>query len=305
LYLTVPAAIHFAVAMYSKMNIGTRHILPVYVFLTVLVAGAAWKFIERDRRWVYAIVLLLAFQVVSSLRTYPAYLAYANELVGGPSNTYKYLSDSNVDWGQQLMSTKRYLDAHGIKDCWFVYFAEGVVETSYYGIPCKPLPTADSLWVDKKIAPPPSIDGTVLISAGDLSGFEFGPGEHLNPYEQFKSLKPVAVIDYGVFVYQGHFDIPVAASIGHAQKAWDLLGANQPEQALAEAQKAAELAPQTVRGNTVLGDVLGALKRHDEARAAYSKALTLAKTVQPEFQLGAVEGLERKIAALSGGLAGQ
>jgi tetratricopeptide (TPR) repeat protein len=301
----VPAAIHFAVAMYSKMNIGTRHILPVYVFLTVLVAGAAWKFIERDRRWAYAVVLLLAFQAVSSLRTYPAYLAYANELVGGPSNTYKYLSDSNVDWGQQLKSTKRYLDAHGIKDCWFVYFAEGVVETSYYGIPCNPLPTADSLWGDKKIAPPPSIDGTVLISAGDLSGFEFGPGEHLNPYERFKSLKPVAVIDYGVFVYQGHFDIPVAASIGHAQRAADLLAANQREQALVEAQKAAELAPETVRSNMVLGDVLRALNRRDDARAAYSKALTLAKTVQPEFQIGAVEDLERKIAAMSGGVAGQ
>jgi hypothetical protein len=40
------------------------------------------------------------------------------------------------------------------------------------------------------------------MSAGVLSGFEFGPGP-LNPYEQFKQLKPEAVVDYGVFVYQG------------------------------------------------------------------------------------------------------
>jgi tetratricopeptide (TPR) repeat protein len=301
LFLTVPPAFHFLVAVNSTMNIGVRHILPVYAFLTVLLAGAAWKLIEKDRRWAYAVVFLLAFQAVSSARTYPAYLAYANELWGGPSNTYKYLTDSNVDWAQQLKSTKQYLDERGIKDCWFVYFAEGVVETSYYGIPCKPLPTMDSLWVDQKIAPPPSIDGTVLISAGDLSGFEFGAGPQLNPYEQFKSIKPTAVIDYGVFVYDGHFEIPIAASIGHAQKAWDLLGAKQPEQALIEAQTAAELAPDTVRANTVLGDALSALNRREEAQAAYAKALKLAKTVEPEFQKGAIPDLEKKVAALSNG----
>ena len=119
---------------------------------------------------------------------------------------YRLLSDSNADWGQQLKSTKRYLDRRGVKDCWFIYFAEGVVDAGYYGIPCKPLPTADSLWVKEPANAPPSIDGTVLISAGDLSGFEYGAGA-LNPYEQFKTLRPTAVIDYGVFVYDGHFEI--------------------------------------------------------------------------------------------------
>jgi len=305
LFLTIPPAFHFLVAVNSKMNIGARHILPVYVFLAVLLAGAAWKLIERDRRWAYAVVFLLAFQAVSSTRTYPAYLAYSNELWGGPSNTYKYLSDSNVDWAQQLKSTKRYLDRHGIKDCWMIYFAQGVVDASYYGLPCKPLPTADSGWVDEKIPAPPSIDGTVLVSAGVLSGFEFGPGPQLNPYEQFKSLKPVDVIDYGMFVYQGHFDIPVAASIAHAQTARDLLSANHPEQALIEAQQAAKFAPDTVRANTLLGDVLAALNRRDDAQLAYARALTLAKSVEPEFQRGAVPDLERKIAAMSGAPAGQ
>jgi len=82
------------------------HILPVYVFLSVLIAGASWKLIEQNRRWAYVIVALLLFQVVSTLRSYPAYLAYANELWGGPSQSYKLLSDSNTDWGQQLKGTK-------------------------------------------------------------------------------------------------------------------------------------------------------------------------------------------------------
>ena len=208
LFLTIPPVFHLIIAMSSGMNIGVRHILPMYLFFSVLIGGAAWKLIQHNRRWAYAVVALLIFQAISTSRTYPAYLAYANELWGGPSQTYRLLSDSNVDWGQQLKSVKRYLDQRGIKDCWFIYFAEGVVDTNYYGIPCKPLPTADSLWVREPANAPPVIDGTVLISAGDLSGYEFGAGP-LNPYEQFKSLRPTAVIDYGVFVYDGHFEIPI------------------------------------------------------------------------------------------------
>jgi len=45
----------------------------------------------------------------------------------------------------------------------------------------------------------------------------------LNPYEQFKQLKPVAVIDYGVFPHDGHFEIPFAAALSHGQKANVLL----------------------------------------------------------------------------------
>jgi 4-amino-4-deoxy-L-arabinose transferase-like glycosyltransferase len=295
LFLTIPPAVHFLVAMGSGMNIGVRHILPMYMFLAVLIAGAAWKFIQQDRRWAYAVVALLIFQAVSTTRTYPAYLAYANELWGGPSQTYKYLSDSNVDWAQQLKSTRRYLEQRGVKDCWFVYFGEGVVDTRYYGIPCKPLPTADSLWVDEPAEAPPAIDGPVLISAGDLSGFEFGAGP-LNPYEQFKNLRPTAVIDYGVFVFDGHFEIPLAAAISHNQKAGHLLHAGQLPEAISQAQQAVALAPDAVRTNAMLGDVLAAMGRAEEARQSYQKALTLAKTVEPEFQVGWVDGLEKKLA---------
>jgi hypothetical protein len=295
LFLTIPPAFHLAIAMGSGMNIGVRHILPIYLFLAVLIGGACWKLVEQNRRWIYPIGLLLVFQALSATRTFPAYLAYANELWGGPSHTYRYLSDSNVDWGQQLKATKRYLNQRGIRDCWFIYFAEGVVDFSYYGIPCKPLPTADSLWVGESAEAPPAIDGPVLISAGDLSGFEFGAGA-LNPYEQFKYLRPTAVIDYGVFVFDGHFEIPLAAAISHAQKARRLMDAKQLHEALVEAQQAVALAPDAVNPNVVLGDILAALQRPQEARQSYARALTLAKTVEPEFQVGWVEHLQKKVA---------
>jgi hypothetical protein len=115
LFLTIPPAFHLAVAMWSGMNIGVRHILSMYWFLAVLIGGAVWKLIERNWHWLYVVIALLVFQGFSSTRTFPAYLAYANELWGGPSQTYKYLSNANVDWGQQLKATKRYLDQRGAK----------------------------------------------------------------------------------------------------------------------------------------------------------------------------------------------
>ena len=294
LFLMIPPVFHLIIAMSSGMNIGVRHILPMYLFLSVLIGGAAWQLIQRNRRWVCVIVALLVFQAISTSRAYPAYIAYANELWGGPRHVHDLLSDSNSDWGQQLHAVKRYLDRRGIKNCWFVYFGEGVIDASYYGIPCKPLPTQDSLWVNEQIDAPPAIDGTVLVSAGDLSGFEFGAGP-LNPYEQFKYLKPVAVIDYGVFVYEGHFDIPLAASISHSQKAQRLLKERNLPEALVEAQQAVAFAPNALQPNELLGDILTALQRPAEARPYYEKALTLAKTVEPAFQIGAVRELEKKL----------
>jgi hypothetical protein len=297
LFLTVPPAIYLLVAMCSHMNIGVRHILPVYPFLYVLVAGAAATLIKANNRWIYVVVVLLCWQACAAFRIFPAYMAYANELWGGAANTHKYLSDSNVDWGQQLIAMKRYIDDHGIQNCWFVYFPEGVLDTSTYGIPCKLLPTVDTLWwLNVPLDVPPSIDGPVFISDGDLEAIEFGPSP-LNPYEQFKTLKPTAVIQHGIYVFDGHFDIPLAAAYSDDQEAQNLLAEKNAAAALPEAQDAIALAPDAVETNAVLGDVLTALNRAQEARVHYQKALMLAQTVQPEFQTDWVPALQTKLAA--------
>ena len=115
LYMAVPAAVYMAFAMAGGMNIGVRHILPVYIFLSVPMAGVSWQLIQKNRRWLYVVVALLVFQAISVLRAFPAYIAYANEAVGGPAAVHELLSDSSSDWGQQLKAVKRYTDAHGIK----------------------------------------------------------------------------------------------------------------------------------------------------------------------------------------------
>jgi 4-amino-4-deoxy-L-arabinose transferase-like glycosyltransferase len=283
LFLTIPALIYLAVAVASRMNIGVRHILPIFPFLFVLAGWAAAKLIERRRSWAYIVAMVLVFDIVSSLRAFPVYIAYANELWGGPANTYKYLSDSNADWAQQLKSVKRYLDRHGVKNCWFAYFGEVAADPSYYGIPCKPLTTIASVWLQPSIDVPAHIDGPVLISAGVLSGYEFGP-DSLNPYDQFQRIRPAAVIEHGVFVFDGHFDIALASALNHVTQAQLLAKQNRLDQALAEAQLAVALAPDSIQTQSGLGFLLLQLKRQDEAREHLQKALALAETVHPEFR---------------------
>lgn len=296
LFLALPPAVHFGQAMLSGLNIGLRHILPIYPFLAVLAAGAAWALIRSNRRWVYVVVPLVAFHAGSSLRAFPNYLAYANEAWGGPASTYKYLTDSNVDWGQQLKTVHAYLDQRGVKNCWFAYFVSEVVDTKHYGIPCTMLPTISSLWLRAPLDVPSSIDGPVLISASVLSGYEFGPDE-LNPYAQFQKVRPTAVLDHGIFVYDGHFDVPLAAALSHINQAGKLADDNQLDGALREAQAAVELAPQSAKAQASLGRMLMRSKRPDEARKAFQTALTLAETIQPVYQKDTANGLRRKLAA--------
>ena len=71
LYMGISAVVFLAFAVTGGMNIGVRHILPVYVFLSVPIAGAAWSLMQRNRSWIYAVVALLVFQAGSVLHAYP------------------------------------------------------------------------------------------------------------------------------------------------------------------------------------------------------------------------------------------
>jgi tetratricopeptide (TPR) repeat protein len=211
---------------------------------------------------------------------------------------HRYLSDANVDWGQQLIAVKRYIDEHHVTKCWFVYFPDGAIEPQDYGVHCGRLPTTSTVWwLDLPEAVPPVIDGTVFVSDGDLQGIEFGDGA-LNPYEVFRERKPDAVIDYGVDVYDGSFAVPLASALVTAHDAGKRLSAGDKDGALALAQQAAGLAPESAPVEMELGDVLAALGRKDEALARYRMAMESAERVRPDLQAGFIVAAQGKIHAL-------
>ncbi len=308
-YVVLPAALYFAIAMAAGMDIGARHLLPVYALMDILAGGTIMALSRRNGHWVpvwtWVCSLLVVASVVSALSVFPNYMAYANRAWGGPENAHNLLSDANVDWGQQLYQVKAWQDSHPGQSCWFAYFAYPEIDPAVYGIRCKMLPTADTGWLGGAAIVPGVINGPVFISAGDLSGCEW-PSSRSNPYRSFQDLKPVASIDYGVFVYQGTFTVPQAAVLSRTQNARELLRQHHPHQALTLAREAVAIDPGDLSAETVLADSAMASGNTQEARAALESAIQAAKHLSPEEQDSSlVRRLQERLSKLPPAKAGQ
>jgi hypothetical protein len=104
------AGVYAAFSLTSSLNIGHRHLLPLYP-LFYIVAGAALLFTRR--RIAVALVLVLAsWHAVEALRVRPHYLTYFNQLAGGPAGGHRFFTDSSLDWGQGLPDLKTWLEAN-------------------------------------------------------------------------------------------------------------------------------------------------------------------------------------------------
>jgi len=129
-------ALYWSMAIHSRLNLGIRHLLPVFPFTIMLVSRQIGRWLEMapglsvrllsllsTRRVVVACLLL--WQVVSVLRVYPSFLAYFNEAVGGPAGGARYVVDSNLDWGQDLRRLRAFVDTHQITQIGVDYFGGG------------------------------------------------------------------------------------------------------------------------------------------------------------------------------------
>ena len=122
--LLVLIAVYGGFALTSHLNIGVRHLLPIYPALYLLAGGVALAF---HRRWlVPAVAVLALWHVAASLGIRPHYLSYFNPLLGGPAQAHRYFVDSSLDWGQDLPALRRWLDAHAPGEKTYLsYFGSG------------------------------------------------------------------------------------------------------------------------------------------------------------------------------------
>lgn len=104
-FLLVPIIGFYVLAAQSALNIGYRHVLPALPYLLLMVSGLAAAELRASGRGLFYRRCCWPGQMVLvgvAIWTYPNYLSYFNPAVGGPSNGYRLLTDSNVDWGQDL-----------------------------------------------------------------------------------------------------------------------------------------------------------------------------------------------------------
>jgi hypothetical protein len=184
-------------AIQSKYDIGERHILPLYPF-ALLIAGATWEHVRTSRfgvdirkgstyrvyPWAAIVVgLLLGLNAADTLRCAPDYLTYFNGLVR-PANSWHYLTDSNLDWGQGLIALREYEQKHPTETVRLAYF--GSVDPALYGVHAVPL------------APDERVEGTVVAVASVLSGQVLADP---NGYRWLLRYAPQQMIDRSMFVY--------------------------------------------------------------------------------------------------------
>ena len=131
----------------STANIGIRWMIPTFPFLYILIAGAVTWWLRRgsEKRKeqvddithrkisklqnaikILVIGVLCVWYFTGTLFAYPTYLSYFNEFIGKGENSYKYLVDSNLDWGQDLNRLAVWTDKNNINEIYVDYFGGGV-----------------------------------------------------------------------------------------------------------------------------------------------------------------------------------
>lgn len=127
--------LYLAIALTGKVTLGIRHLAPVFPFAymaaSVLIAHAVAAAKEGRRFLSTALVFaLLSWGCLSSLSSFPGFLAYFNELAGGKSGGANIVNDSNYDWGTDLLRLRQFMDRKGIAQVYLRYV--GTASPEYY-----------------------------------------------------------------------------------------------------------------------------------------------------------------------------
>jgi hypothetical protein len=178
-------AVYFVFAIFSHIDIGDRHILPIYPFVLLFVAGGCWQLARRSRTALVLVLIALALNAADGLRYAPDFLSYFTPFVP-PSQSYKLLSDSNLDWGQGLLALRRYEAAHPQEKIYLAYF--GSVDPAAYGL------RAQLLAEDQRVS-----GATVVVSSTEMTGQML---ENFDAYHWVLRYPQKTILNHSLHVFQ-------------------------------------------------------------------------------------------------------
>jgi hypothetical protein len=190
--------VYAVVAMLEHINLGIRHALPVYPFIYVglgLTAAAAWKL--RPKLTAVICGILLIGLSSETLAAYPNFIPFFNVAVGGSRGGLKLLSDSNIDWGQELIDLAKWQKQNPDRQLYLCYY--GLADPRYYQIHYINL--SGSLAPEDETVPSKG-RAVWAISACTLQAI---PGPGVASYYYLRDRQPIAVLGGSVYL----FDQPV------------------------------------------------------------------------------------------------
>jgi len=185
-----------AVAMHSNVNVGIRHILPVYpalfIFLGVA-AAAAFNSAKRPAR--FAVGILAISLAAESVLAFPNFIPFFNVFVGGYRGGFHLLSESNLDWGQDLPALAAWQSENRNRPLYLMYW--GSADPRYYGIHYVNLPGSNA--GPDETAPGPG-QPVFAISAVVLTN-PFSLSSQKDFFDSIFRKPPIAILNGSIYVY--------------------------------------------------------------------------------------------------------
>ena len=120
------------IVLFKKNAISTIQLSVFYLGWIPLMMGFSYVKLNKNWKFGSVVILLLVYGVLEIWRVHPNYIAYFNQIVGGSKNGYKWMADSDQDWGQGLPLLSRYLKQQGNPHVILGYSGSG--DPGYYGI---------------------------------------------------------------------------------------------------------------------------------------------------------------------------
>ncbi len=190
-----------------------RYVLPALPFAAILSGRVATRIAPGLRGGGLPLAALLTWGTASALSVHPHEFSYFNELAGGPELGHEHLVDSNIDWGQDLLYLKRWLDEHPeAKPLHLAYF--NIVDPNVIGIDYL-LPAPDPGRLDRELrahaaafGPHPGYHAvSVHLLRGATFGIPDGRGGRygINRHGEFDYLRrfrPIARAGYSIYIYK-------------------------------------------------------------------------------------------------------
>jgi hypothetical protein len=213
--MLVFVAFYWIYSVASPLNIGVRHIIPTLPFIYILTANS-WKswitkigeselrfslkeiarrmkmFFLASLKYVFLIILLTWF-TLEVILSHPYHLSYFNEFGGGINNGYRYVTDSNYDWGQDLLRLKYFVASHPEIDKIAVdYFGGG--NPKYY-LKDK----GENWWSDRGDPTQENIHWLAIsINTIESATQKLAPGQQRNPTDEYRWLSDIRPIQPGI-----------------------------------------------------------------------------------------------------------
>jgi hypothetical protein len=189
-----PGLLYFLLASMSGLQLGFRLVLPCLPFALLIAARA----VDRWPKWISG--GLLALLLASTAWQYPHVLSYFNLASGGPEQSIRYLSDSNVDWGQNLRELRRFVQQQNIPRIRLSYFGSDNVYAYFRNDQIQWIapPYGGSAPANRKLEPVP---GVYAISATLLTG-QFADPPYRDYYAAFRTRQPIAYAGHSIYIYR-------------------------------------------------------------------------------------------------------